>query len=88
MLEKAPIPFCIVSSDARPVYVNQAASRLLLSQRHKEGDPLELHGFFHECTGKPFSLEKELRRILLVLTRRESGYAALSATAQKRWVNS
>lgn len=65
MLEKAPIPFCIVSSDARPVYVNQAASRLLLSQRHKEGDPLELHGFFHECTGKTFSLEKELRRILL-----------------------
>lgn len=62
LIEKAPVPLCLVSRDLTPVYVNPAGARLFLDAGSQGKGGPGLTRFHRFGTDQPLSLEGALKR--------------------------
>ena len=91
ILEKAPVPLCIVSRDLTPVYLNPAGARLLLNRSegvHGQQLP-SLATFYMVNVETPYPLDAEMDRAMIagepvvipnLELRREAGNRAITLT--------
>lgn len=64
LLEKAPVPLCLVSRDLTPVYVNPAGAGLFLDAGSSGTGDNGLRRFHKSGTDQPHSVETEIKRAI------------------------